>query len=103
METQAALVGADSGVELHAETTVHLHLAVVVNPRHTEHDLAFRLNQALKKTGLLILGVLFKHSLQRMENLGYSLMKLRLTRVFCNNFFQLFAYVGHDCLPPAQN
>ena len=32
METQAALVGADSGVELHAETTVHLHLAVVGQP-----------------------------------------------------------------------
>ena len=38
VEAQAALVGADRAVHLDAEAAVDLHLALVVQPRHAEHD-----------------------------------------------------------------
>ena len=38
MEPQAALVGADGAVELHAVAAVHLHLALIVHPGHAEKD-----------------------------------------------------------------
>ena len=47
MEAQAALVGADSAVRLHAVAAVDLHLALVVLPRHAEHHDALRLDHAL--------------------------------------------------------
>ena len=37
VEAQAALVGADGGVELDAVAAVHLHLALIVDPGHAEH------------------------------------------------------------------
>src|SRR5690606_19036534 len=46
-ETDAALVGAESGVELDAEGPVDLPLAVVVRPRHPEDDLALWLTYTL--------------------------------------------------------
>jgi hypothetical protein len=47
VEAQAALVGAERRVELHAEAAVDLHLALVVDPRHAEDDLALGLADAL--------------------------------------------------------
>src|SRR5690606_27181025 len=47
VEAQAALVGAEHAVELHAEAAVDLHLAAVVLPRHAEDDLALRFADAL--------------------------------------------------------
>src|SRR5699024_1869398 len=43
MQTQAALVRTDCGVELNAVTTVDLYIAVVVNPRNSELDESLRL------------------------------------------------------------
>ena len=57
VQAQAALVGADGAVELHAEAAVHLDLAVVVDPRHAEHDDALGLDDALEQRGLLVLGM----------------------------------------------
>ena len=45
VETQASLVGADGGVELHAVAQVHLHLTLIVHPGYTEGDDAFGLHQ----------------------------------------------------------
>ena len=53
---QAALVGADGAVELHAEAAVDLDLALVVHPGHAEHDLALGLHDALQDAGGLITG-----------------------------------------------
>ncbi len=81
METQAALVGADGGVELHAVAAVDMDNAVVVRPGHAELDHALRLNKALKQTVLLPLGVLIHNQLQRLKNLSDSLQELRLMPV----------------------
>jgi hypothetical protein len=48
VEAQAALVGADGAVELDAEAAVDLQLALVVDPRHAEHDHALGLDDALE-------------------------------------------------------
>ena len=58
MEAQSALVGADSTVELYAVTKVHLHLALVIDPGHTEGDDTLRLHDALYDLGLLKFGML---------------------------------------------
>ena len=99
MEPQAALVGANGGVELHAEAAVHLDLAVVVHPGHAEHNLALGLHDALQDAGGLILGVGLDDRLQRGEHLGGGLDKLRLAGIFLLQKFQLFADVRHSiCL-----
>ena len=100
MEPQAALVGANGGVELHAEAAVHLDLAVVVHPGHAEHNLALGLHDALQDAGGLILGVGLDDRLQRGEHLGGGLDKLRLAGIFLLQKFQLFADVRHSIFPP---
>ena len=47
MEAQPAFVWADDTRHLHAEAAVHMALALVILPRDTEHDHAFRLDHAL--------------------------------------------------------
>ena len=41
METEAALIGADGTVHLHAETAVDLDFSTVVGPGNAEHDHPF--------------------------------------------------------------
>ena len=47
METQSALIRADGTVELYPVTQVDLNLSLVVHPRNSEHNDAFRLHQSL--------------------------------------------------------
>ena len=47
VKAEATLVRAESAVELHAESTVDLHLTFVVLPGHAEDYLALRLADAL--------------------------------------------------------
>ena len=81
VEAQAALVGADGGVELHAVAAVDLDLALVVDPRHAEHDHALGLDDALEKRGLLVLGVGVEGGLQGLEDLLGGLDELGLLGV----------------------
>ena len=81
MQTQAALVGADRGVELNAEAAVYANLALIVNPRNTEHEHALRLYDALHDAVLLKLRTSFNNRLKALENLVNCLLELRLIRV----------------------
>ena len=81
MEAQAALVGADGAVELHTVAAVHLNLALIVNPGHTEGDDALRLDQTLNQSGLLVLRVLLHNGLDALQNLAHSLQELRLVGI----------------------
>ena len=65
MEAQSALVRADGAVELHAIANVHLHLALVVNPRHAERGDALWLHDALDNLGFFKLGMLVVDVLNR--------------------------------------
>ena len=81
METQAALVRADSGVELDAVTTIDLHLALIVGPCDAELYHAFRFDNALEHTRLLIFRMLRDHRFEAFENLANGLQEFRLVAV----------------------
>ena len=99
MQTQTALVGTNGGVELHAEAAVHLHIALVIHPRHTEHDLALRLNQALQQAVFLIVGIGVHRQTKRIQHLADSLMEHGLTGVAGDNGFKNRIYVAHEIFP----
>ena len=75
MEAQAALVGADGGVELAAVAAVHLDLALVVHPGHAEADHPVRLHQTLQNAVFLQLRVLLHIGLQGVEHFINSLQE----------------------------
>ena len=58
MEAQTALIRTDGTVELYTVAEVHLHFALVVNPRHAECNDALRFDDALYDLGLLKLWML---------------------------------------------
>jgi hypothetical protein len=61
MQAQTALVRANRGVKLYAETPVDLHLAAVIHPGNPELDGAFGLYDAVNDAGLDKLGMLFHY------------------------------------------
>ncbi|MNP03082.1 hypothetical protein D3C76_949540 [compost metagenome] len=85
METQATLVRADGAVHLDTETAIDLHLAVIVDPGHAEHDGPLRLADALKNAGAQVMRIGFKKGPQATQHFFDGLMKFRLVRVA---FFQ---------------
>ena len=83
METQAALVGADGAVELHAVAAVDLNFTVVVHPRYAEHNLALRLGNALQNTAPSeYCGFCSITGSKDCQNLGDSLDEFRLAGIF---------------------
>ena len=81
VEAQAALEGAERGVELHAERPVHLDLAGVVGPRDPEDQLALGLADALDDRGVDVLRVLAHDRAERLQHLQHRLVELLLTGV----------------------
>ena len=47
MKSQSAFVRSDGTVELNAVTGVYLYLSIIVYPRHTEFELALRIDKTL--------------------------------------------------------
>ena len=88
MEAQTALIRTDSRVELYSEASVYLYLAVVVNPRYTEHDLSFRLYDTVKNACIDEILSLLCNGLKCFENLCNSLNELRLAGISFLNCFQ---------------
>ena len=64
-KTETALVRTKRAVELNTEAAVYLHLAVIVNPRNSEHNLSLRFGDSLNESHLFVLGVRVKNRLQR--------------------------------------
>ena len=81
MEPQAALVGPDGAVHLHAKTAIDLHLAVVVHPRNTEQDDSFGLDQPLEDLGLAVGRIGLDHGHHRLDHFVDGLVKLGLAGV----------------------
>lgn len=88
VKSDTALVRTDCRVELYSETTVYLYLAVVVNPRNTENDLSFRLNESVKNACLNEIGSLVDNGLEGLNNLCNSLNEFGLTLITLLNIFQ---------------
>ncbi len=81
VEPEAALVGADGAVHLDAETAVDLDVALVIEPRHAEHDDALGLHDPLEDVGLAVLGALLDDRPDRLDDLIDGLDELGLRRI----------------------
>ena len=74
VKADAALIGTDRGIELHAVAGVYLNLSVVVYPRNTELDLTLRLAKTLQKCELFILFFVDRdHRAKRVQHFLHSL------------------------------
>ncbi|CRH63894.1 Uncharacterised protein [Chlamydia trachomatis] len=85
VEAQTALVRADRGVELNAVAAVHLDLAVAVHPGDTEHDLAFRFDNAFEDLKVSVFRLAFGKRSNRQQDLVNGLVEFGLARVAGNN------------------
>src|SRR5665811_2236035 len=100
METQSALVWADRAVHLHTESTIHLHLAGVVDPRNPEDDDPFRLNHPVRNAGLEIFRVPVEDRPHRLDDFANCLMELELRSALLNHivherFYGLLLHLVH--------
>ena len=79
VEAQTALVGTNRAVELNAEATVDLQVAVVVHPGDAELNHALWLCDALDDVA--VVRVLLQHRLEAFQNFPDRLMEFRLVGV----------------------
>ena len=86
METKAALIGADGGIELHPVSPVDLYLSPVIHPGHPEGNDPLRLGQPFQKScfpvGLLVLG---DDRPEGLQDFLYRLQELRFMGVLFFN------------------
>ena len=100
MEAQAALVGADGVVELHAVALVDADMALVVHPGHAEEDHAVRLDHALEDGVALVDGIAVHDRREGFEHLARRLMEFRFAGILFDQKLQNFLCVGHEAIPP---
>src|SRR5690606_23283131 len=81
VEPQATLERAERGVELDAEATVDVDVALVVGPRHAEHQLALRLAEALDDRVLRVLRSRRDDRVEGLKHFVDGLVELGLARV----------------------
>ena len=81
VEAHAALVGAERGIELHAEGAVHVDLAGIVRPRHAEDDLALRFADPLDQRVVEMMRVPLDDGTEAFEHLADGLVEFRLVLV----------------------
>ena len=94
MQSQAALVGADGAVELHAVAGVDVSLTVVVYPGHSEFDLSFGVDKPLEQgVASVFLLVSVHHDSQRIEHFSDSLMEFRLRRILLDDLSDDFVNI----------
>ena len=78
---------------------VDLDLALVVDPRHAEHDHALGLDEALEKGVLLVLGVGVERGLQGLEDLLCRLDELGLLGIAGLELGDDLLGIRHEILP----
>lgn len=75
VEAEAALVRSDGAVEFDAVGAVDLHITLVVDPRYTEDDGAFRLDDAFEDGGIFVLLVGGKYGFDCGKNFLHGLQE----------------------------
>ena len=99
METQTALVGTDSVIELNAVAGINLHVALIIYPSHLESELTIRLNDTLSDTICLEFGVLIIDLFYGHQYLTYGLKILFLTGMTEFEIRHKFVYIhSKSCL-----
>src|ERR1700730_16004355 len=95
VKAQTALVGADCAVHLNAESAIDLHVSLIVEPGHAEHDYAFGFYNSLKNLRGPVFRMLLQHQTQRVEYFPHCLVKLRFGRILrlhlSHNFFNVIS------------
>ena len=81
MEAQAAFVGADGGIHLHAVAPVYLNPPLVVHPRHAEHNRALGFDDAFQQAVAGVARVFVQKGFQAAEYFFHRLMEDGLARV----------------------
>jgi hypothetical protein len=81
VKAKAALIRPDSGIELNAESSVHLYVSFVVHPGYAERYNALGLNYPLDDALFFELGMKLDDLLARFQNLAYSLKEFRFIRI----------------------
>ena len=79
METDTALVGTDSVVELHTVADIVLDLSLVVNPCHAECENTIRLNHTLDDTGFFVFRMLVVNVFYAKKNFFHCLEEFLLS------------------------
>ena len=97
MQSEAALIGADSRVELHSVTGVYMGIAVVVEPRNTEFDLSFGVYETLKNcvTSELCF-IRINNGANGIEHFSHRLVEFRLVGIFNSHLFDYFINIRHE-------
>ena len=92
VETQTALVRADGAVELHAIAYIDMNFALVVGPRHTEHDDTLRFDDTFDDLCFLKFRMLVVHILDGMKHFFYCLKEFRLSWMLLSQVLHDFFY-----------
>ena len=94
MEPQSALVRAEHAVELHPHSSVDVHLAGIVLPRHPEQDLALGFTDPLDDLVFREFRVLGHHWAEALEYLAHGLVKLDLAGIAPDDTVYLYCFKG---------
>ncbi len=89
MEADAALVGADGAVHLHAVAAVDVDAAAVVRPGDTEHDDPFGLHHPFQDLEVHQVGIGGHIGGHAFHHFADGLVEFLLARVACN-------HAGHE-------
>ena len=84
VEPEPSLVRSNGTVELNSEAAVHLRVAFVVHPRHSEMNESLGFHNTLHNGD--VFGVGFEHGLKRFEDFLHRLVKFSLFGVSGYNF-----------------
>jgi hypothetical protein len=93
METQTALVGTDSVIELDTVAGINLNVALIIYPSYLEGELTIGFNDTLCDTVSLEFGVLVIYLLNGHQYLTYCLKILFLTRMTELEIRHKFVYI----------
>lgn len=99
VQADAAFVRPQRRIELDPVTLVDLHLPLVVDPRDAEHDLAFRLDDAVDDIVLLVSGILIQQGTQRHQDFFDCLVVFDFGRAGAFEFGDGVCYVWQDNSP----
>jgi hypothetical protein len=88
VETQAALIGTERGIELHPKPAIDAHLSGIVQPRNPEDDLPLRLAQSFQDEGVSVSGVLGDNSTEGFEHLARCLVEFGFASIAAQNLIK---------------
>ena len=98
MEAQTALVRPDGAVHLHTVAAVDVGLTLVILPRDTEDDNAFRLHHALQYLCLFIFRILLQCRYNRRKHFVHGVLELHLLRIaFFHDIQNILDILLHIC------